>query len=131
MGCGASQRKTERVTHPAARTLAQGSQAATTHMTYASDNQIKGKVARPLVISCDTSDKSVEITSPPREKQGESQVISPRSDASFNVICWCKYQAILAQINQDPTLEYTPEDSSRLWFLTGSVPCLLLPLICV
>lgn len=113
MGCGAGQRKTERVTHPAARTLAQGSQAGTTHMTCASDNQIKGKVPRPLVISCDMSDKSVEITGPPREKQGESQVISPRSAASFNVICWCRDQAILAQINQDPTLEYTPEDSTQ------------------
>lgn len=109
MGCGANQKRLEKVTHPATRTL----QVATTHMTYASDNQIKGKVARPLVVSCDMSDQSVEVTGPPKEKQGEQQVVSPRSASSFNVICWCKDLSILSQIEQDPTLEYTPNDSTQ------------------
>ena len=113
MGCGASQKRVARVTHPAARTLAQGSQVATTHMTYASDNQIKGKVARPLVISCEMSDHSAEVTGPPKEKQGEPQVVSPRSASSFNVICWCRDLSILSQITQDPIIEYTPDDSTQ------------------
>lgn len=53
----------------------------------------------------------VDMTGPPRDKP--DQVVSPRSAGSFNVVCWCQDQGILAQIAQDPRLEYTPEDSTQ------------------
>ena len=119
MGCGAN--KGVKVSHPSAK----NTRTATTHQTHVSDTKLESKVpkelSQPLVLE-EKSDVSVDITAAPKEgRVGGIKVVephsapvgSPRSASVFNVVCWCRDESTLRRIADEPTHEFTPEESGQ------------------